>query len=540
MKFPLFPYQQDGYDLFMERGTELLAFDTGLGKTATGIAIAEELLETRRTRRVLLVVPSSLKLQWAKSLAKFTDLPSRELRVKDETITVPTAESCAIIDGDPAKRKRQYAAARDWRCEYVITGYDQVVSDWRDIKRLGCDLVILDEASAIKTPGAARSKAVKRHLQVPYRLALTATPIENRPEEVFSIMQWVDETVLGRYDRFEHTYIERDPWGKVSRYKNLDTLHERLSLAMVRKTREDPEVAKYMPEVDTDVWRVDLDWPTTAAYRAMLADLLASYDDVSGFGSFNVDAHYGAARDDKRGDKSALGRLMSIHGSIEMLLNHPMLLAESARLFQTTDDRGSKYAAQLMLDAFELPATTPKLDFLVQQCQAILGEDGRAKVLVFSKSKLMLRLMRDRLAPYECVIYDGDMTVREKEAAVSKFESDPDVRFFLSSHAGAYGVDMPFANWLINYDIPWGAGLARQINGRHVRASSEFDVVHIRDMVLAGTIEERKLAGRNFKNQVSGLVIDGKSGKSELANDLQSLKKHAESVLDTESTDELL
>lgn len=535
----LYPYQRDAFGRFLERGNLLLAFDTGLGKTATAIAAAEELLELREIRKALLVVPANLKLQWARSLAKFTDLPTTEIRVKDETITIPSPEWCVIIDGTPGQRERQYKRARYDSVEYVITGYDQVVSDYRRIKQLGAEFVVLDEASAIKTPGTKRTGAVKRHLKVPYRLALTATPIENRPEEVYSIMQWVDETVLGRHDYFDKAYINRNPWGAVESYKHLDTLHEKLAVAMVRKTRLDPEVSPYMPDVNTGVWHVPMDGPTRDAYKHMANDLLAAYDAVGDLGgSFDVHAHYGMAfaRDDKRGDKSALGRLMSIHGCMEMLLAHPDLLARSAHLYETTPDRGSKYASELKLSGFELPTTTPKLDYLVRAVEEILARDPGAKVLVFTWFKGLLPLMSYRFAKlgYASVTYDGDMSVKEKEAAVVRFKTNPGVRLFLSSHAGAYGTDLPEANWLVNYDIPWGAGKATQINGRHVRASSEFEEVHVRDMVVTDSVESRKLGQKNFKGDIAAGVIDGKRGRAALKNEVQTLKKHAEELLEEE------
>jgi SNF2 family DNA or RNA helicase len=546
LTFELFPYQVEAFDAFMARSSLLLALDTGLGKTATATAISEKLLERRQVFKSLYIVPASLKLQWAMALAKSTDLPATEILVKGEKVVIPDPSACVIVDGTPERRARLYELAKARSVEYVIVGYDQAVTEWRQIKALGCEFVVLDEASAIKTPGTKRSRAIKRHFRdVPFRLALTATPIENRPEEVFSIMSWVDETVLGRYDYFDKTFIERDVFGNVTRYKHLDLFHEKLSRAMVRKTREDPEVAPFLPEVRHEVWNVELDDETWDAYKAMLADLLAAYDDVSNIGSFNVDAHYGlAARDDKRGDKSSLGRLMSIHECMQLLLNHPTLVAQSASLFQTTTDRGSKYAASLMLDGFRLPSAQPKLDLLFRKVTAILDRDPAAKVIIFTRYKLMLRIIQDILAGfghgYASEIYDGDLTAREKQAAVTRFKQRPEIRLLLSSHAGAYGVDLPEASWLVNYDDPQGAGIARQINGRHVRASSTHEVVWIVNMLCEGTIEERKHAQLEFKGDISSHIIDGNVRDSgELMSEVMSLKSHAQSVLDPDGTSEI-
>lgn len=527
----LYPYQAQALDRFLGRGNLLLAFDTGLGKTLTSIAAAEHLLAAGEAYRVLIVVPASLKYQWARSLAKFTDIPAADIKVKGETMTVADPGSCAVIDGPPARREKQYRAARGPACEYVICGYEQAVSDCRHLRRLRPDLVILDEASAIKTPGTKRSKAVRRHFAAPYRLALTATPVENRPEEIYSIMRWVDEDLLGRHDLFDRAYITRDAWGGVLGYKNLDILHRRLAPALVRRTRADPDVASYMPDVTAGTWRAEMDEPTRQAYAGMARDLVAAYDALQPSGEgFSVDAHYGMAPGDPRGDKSALGRLVSVRGCMEMLLAHPAVIDKSARDYIGTDDRGSAYAALLAASGrLDWPWTSPKLDVLTANCREILDEDPDAKILVFTWFRQMLPLMHARfaLAGHRCVLYHGDLTAKDKEAAVAKFGSDPGTRLFLSSHAGAYGVDMPMANWLVNYDIPWGAGKAVQINGRHVRASSEFEGVHVRDLVVTGTVEERRLSGKAFKGAVMAGIIDGTAAPGGLKPDAEDLRGHA-------------
>jgi SNF2 family DNA or RNA helicase len=140
----------------------------------------------------------------------------------------------------------------DWRAsgvDYIILNYEQIVNDWDAIKNLPRGFVVLDEATAIKSFRSKRSKAVKRLTSSPYRYALTGTPIENgKPEELFSIMQFVDAGVLGRFDIFDSAFIVRNNWGGVQRYRNLPTLHEKLQEACVRKTQKDEDVAPYLPD----------------------------------------------------------------------------------------------------------------------------------------------------------------------------------------------------------------------------------------------------------------------------------------------------
>jgi SNF2 family DNA or RNA helicase len=131
------------------------------------------------------------------------------------------------------------------------------------------------------------------------------------------------------------------------------------------------------------------------------------------------------------------------------------------------------------------------------------------------------------------VVYHGGMSNRDKAAAVDKFLTDPNIRVFISSHAGAYGVDMPSANWLINFDIPWGAGLAKQINGRHVRASSQHDIVYVIDVVTEFSIEERKVVVKAFKNALADAGIDGKTATGVVVNDVEALREHCIDFVDT-------
>ena len=101
----------------------------------------------------------------------------------------------------------------------------------------------------------------------------------------------------------------------------------------------------------------------------------------------------------------------------------------------------------------------------------------------------MVDLIHDKLGG---TTYTGRMNAKEKEKSKEKFLLDPDCRVFISSDAGGYGVDLPNANLLINYDLPWSAGLTMQRNGRIKRASSRWPSVTIQDMLIEGSIEERQ------------------------------------------------
>jgi SNF2 family DNA or RNA helicase len=515
-------YQRAPVDRLLERGNLLCALDTGGGKTIISIAAAEELLELGRIKRVLIICPANLKSQWAEKLAEFTDLPSTVKKLSGTSITIAAEPGCVVIDGTPARRKKLYTVAE--RAEYVIVGYDAPLLEPSCIRRLNAEMIILDEASAIKTFAARRSKNYKRDLMVPYRLALTATPVENRPDELYSIMQWVDPDVLGRWDFFDAAYIERNKYtNAVEGYKNLDVLNKKVEPAMFRLSADDAELAQHLPAQQKLTWHAELTEDERVVYR-MVARLL--YDELCSLpagAARDLGAYY-AGRRVKDSGLSGAGRVMAKHQALEMFLDHPCLLAWSATRYEDTHGAEGSEFAHDMAGIHDLESmASSKSARLVYEVGKIWLNDPRAKVIIFSQYKHMLDLLEFEL-DVEASVYTGDLSTRAKAAAVARFRQDPECNLLLSSHAGAYGTDVPEARWLINYDLPWSHGKAHQINGRNRRVSSTFDSINTVNLLVSGTIEERKAYQVGQKSDVAGAIIDG-TGNGHIPNVVTSLKQ---------------
>jgi SNF2 family DNA or RNA helicase len=113
------------------------------------------------------------------------------------------------------------------------------------------------------------------------------------------------------------------------------------------------------------------------------------------------------------------------------------------------------------------------------------------------------------------VLVNGDMSNKAKDVAKRRFQTDPKCRLFLSSDAGGYGVDLPQAQYLISYDLPWSAGALAQRNARIIRLSSTFDTVTIFSLLMKGSIEERQYDMLAQKNLIASAVVDGKGADSD-------------------------
>ena len=525
----LYPYQSLGVDQFLARGNLLAAGGMGVGKTVMSIAIAEELL-VGDINTALIVVPANLKNQWAMALAQFTDLPTMEKKVRNRIITIPEAPACVIIDGTPAQRDKQYGSITS-DTDYVICGYANILDDTYLLTPLDYDFIVLDEASVIKNPGAQITECMKALFMPEYRLALTGTPVENRPEELFSIMQWVDPSVLGRWEFFEHTYVDRHYNGRVVKYKSLPILHARVAPAMWRKTRNDPEVSPYFPEIDEDEWYVPLEGELKRVYNTMGLDLYGKLKATRGAKRFDPSSVYTGGKLD---EGTKVGKIMARHQALEMLLDHPDLVVHSAQRYQEGQGNGSRYCydvwqAGLLDDLLE----SQKCDYLAGKVAEILSFDDKSKILIYTRFVPMLDILEDILG-VPCVQYHGGMNTNAKAAATQRFTDDPDCRVFLSSWAGAYGCDMYSANYLINLDLAQSSGRADQINGRHDRPSSEFNHIFVRNLIVEDSIEERNLLRLGWKRKVAAATVDGHGADrlGRVENTLISLTEFLESTLD--------
>lgn len=519
-KGTLLPYQPEAVDRMCERAYMLVAYDLGLGKTVITIAAIERLMDERKIKEPgLIICLSSLKYQWANQIEKFTDGTSNAL----------------VIDGTPKKRAEQYAKAMDWRTsgvDYIILNYEQVVNDWDKVRQLPRGFVVLDEATAIKSFRSKRSKHVKRLLHTPYRFALTGTPIENgKPEELYSIMQFVDPTVLGRFDIFDAAFIVRNSWGGVQHYRNLPTLHNKMKEASVRKAQKDPDVAPYLPDaIHQDPIKIHLDRKTAKVYSRVLNDLVNDLDEAQSlFGAnFNLLVHYG--EEGKRGgpEDEMRGKIMSKIGMLKMLCSHPDLIRTSASKFHQMNGEGSSYAAELVTNGvLDDVLSSPKLDYLIQYVKDFLDQDEANKVVIFATYVDMLDKIADALGREQCRLYSGKLDAKTKEDNKVAFNTDPNIRVLISSDAGGYGVDLPAANLLINYDLPWSSGTATQRNGRIKRASSTWPSIVIVDILIEGSIEVRQWEALQQKSAVASAVIDGEGidKDGELALTIGSLKQ---------------
>jgi SNF2 family DNA or RNA helicase len=500
------PYQTEAVAQMVAKQRMLVAYEMGLGKTPMTIAAVEELREAGKINGpVLVLCLASLKYQWQKEVAKFTDT------------------TAIVIDGTPKQRAEQYSQVGEHG--YTVMNYEQVVNDWDTVKDFKFAGIICDEATAIKGFRAKRAKKVKELAKpVPVKFALTGTPIENgRPEELYSIMQFVDSSILGRFDLFDKAFIVRNHFGGVDRYRNLPVLHKTLSTASVRKSQKDADVAPYLPNaIYREPLLIPLDSKAQKVYNYISEDLMQLLIQArETFGSgFNLASHYGQLNKADDPMNELRGQIMSRITAMRMLCSTPVALRESARLAEEGNG-GSGYAHSISSMLEDL-LKKPKLDATITYLKDHLEIDPSYKAVVFASYLGAVTDLKSALqkAGIEAVEYTGKMNAKEKEDAKVLFQTTDRVRVFISSDAGGYGVDLPQANLLVNYDQPWSAGLAVQRNGRINRASSTWHTITIQDILIKDSIEQRQYDTLKQKSNIAGAILDGEGINSKGGVDL--------------------
>ena len=443
LKRPLLPYQTEGvlHLAFGERA--LLADDMGLGKTVQAIAASALLRDLRGIERVLVVSPASLKAEWEEQIATFSDFPA------------------TVVFGSPQARRAAYAR----HTFFTLCNYEQIVTDRRELlETLRPDLVILDEAQRIKNWQTKTANAVKK-LDSRYAFVLTGTPLENRIDEIYSIVQFLDPELLGPLFRFNRDFYELDERGRPIGHRNLDVLANRVSSVMLRRRKEDVE--NELPGRTTKTFFVPMTEAQLDAYEGyeFLARRLAAV----------------AARRPLTPEEFKL--LQGHLACMRMICDTPYIL----------DGRRHE---------------CPKMEE-IERLLPDLMDDPERKIIIFSEWVRMLELVRDYAAEagIEFAWHTGSVPQLRRRAEIKRFREDPDCRLFLSSESGGVGLNLQAADTVINLDQPWNPARLEQRIARAWR-KHQTRPVNVINLVSEHTIEHRMLGLLDAKRTLAEGVLD--------------------------------
>lgn len=443
----------------------ILADEMGLGKTVQALAFFQSLADARgkkeARRPVLIVAPTSVITNWSYEIKKFT----------------PDA-SVLMLHGPGRKAHFDDIPKYD----FVLTSYALLRLDRYDLERHEFSYLVLDEAQNIKNPLATTTKAAKA-LRARRRVALTGTPTENRPMELWSIMDFLMPGYLGSYEFFR-TNIERPILEGGTSVEVAQLLNAKTRPFILRRLKADVE--KELPPKMESVLHVEMTPSQKHIYTQILNEVRPKvFEAIS-----------------KKGIQGASVSILAALLRLRQVCNHPN-----------------------SIDAFsEVPGfDSGKFNLLKDLTQEAL-ESGR-KILLFSQFRGMLSIIRTWLDEMGTEYLYLDGATRNRQELIDKFSQDDSVRLFLISlKAGGAGLNLMAADTVIIYDPWWNPAVESQAVDRAHRIG-QTKTVSVYRLVTEDSVEQKIMALKAKKSKIVDALINenGLSTVKLTKGDLESL-----------------
>ncbi len=444
---PLYPYQKEGVRFAVKAGKAIIADEMGLGKTVQAICCAEIYLRQQMVENVLIVCPTSLKYQWKSEIEKWT------------------GRATVLIEGYATRRLELYQAA----APYKIVSYQSLANDIKSLNRLSVDLLIMDEVQRLKNWNTGLAQAVRR-IDSHYSVLLSGTPLENKLDELVSIVQLADPYCLSPLYRFRHEHIVTDPLtGKAIGYKNLSDIRQRLSGTLIRRTKQ--SVRLQLPGRTDQYLLIPMTQQQSSRHeelRTAVARLVSKWARTKFL-----------SEEERR-------RMLLMLGQMRMLADSTFIIDQN---LDTRHDVKVSEAMNILSDALE-------------------GSD--TKVVIFSEWERMARLMAMELNArgLSYAFLHGGVEDRKRNDIIEHFQNDSQCRIFLSTDTGSTGLNLQTAGILINLDLPWNPAVLEQRIGRIYRIGQD-EPIQVLNLVSKDSIEERMIDRLRFKRSLFEGALDG-------------------------------
>lgn len=442
LKAELRPYQEVGvrwlgFAAALGLGA-CLADDMGLGKTiqVLGFLLARKKAGLARGP-ALLVVPASLLGNWQAEIERFA--PSLRVQVAHNSAgggPIAPDENDLVILTYAGLSRSTWAAGVEW------------------------DAVILDEAQAVKNPGARQTRAVKA-LKSRARIALTGTPVENRPLDLWSIFDFLNPGLLGSAKAFGR-------FVKALGKSGYAPLRELTRPYLLRRLKTDKSIIRDLPDKTEVTAYCGLSQKQAALYQQSLDDLKQRLAEVSGI--------------ERR------GLVLASLTRLKQICNHP---------------------SQWLRDGSFVPAASGKFKRLGAICEEIASRQERA--LVFTQFRELTAPLAEHLRAVfgaEGLVLHGGTPVGERKTLVDRFQRGDAPFFVLSTKAGGVGLNLTAAAHVIHFDRWWNPAVEDQATDRAFRIGQQRNVL-VHKFVCRGTVEERIDEMLARKKRVAGELLEG-------------------------------
>ncbi|MBW4505426.1 MAG: DEAD/DEAH box helicase [Scytonematopsis contorta HA4267-MV1] len=449
------PYQARGvaWLSFLERWGlgACLADDMGLGKTVQFIALMLHLKEEEAIENpTLLVCPTSVLGNWEREVNKFAP----KLKVLQ-------------YHGDKRPKGKAFLEIIN-KYDLVITSYSLVHRDLKILQSTCWQNIVLDEAQNVKNADAKQSQAI-RQLQSKFRIALTGTPVENRLQELWSILDFLNPGYLGNKQFFQRRFaIPIEKYGDAS---SLNQLRSLVQPFILRRLKSDRDIIQDLPEKQEMTVFCGLSPEQATLYQRVVEDSLAEIDDAEGL--------------------QRRGMILGLLVKLKQICNHPGQYLKETNILQ--------------------PRLSGKLLRLQEMLDEVVSAGDRA--LIFTQfaewGKLLKPYLEKQLARETLFLY-GSTSKKQREEMIDRFQNDPQAPsvMILSLKAGGVGLNLTRANHVFHFDRWWNPAVENQATDRVFRIGQTRNV-QVHKFVCTGTLEEKIHDMIESKKQLAEQVVGG-------------------------------
>ncbi len=459
----LYPHQEEAVLQILQQmgGSALIADEVGLGKTIIACTVLCELAIRNLVNSVLIIVPPSLTVQWQMELEEKFNL-----------------EIPVVASG-------KYG---DWDQSQFITSINLAALNPKKILNRTWDLIILDEAHRAKNRDT-KTWGVLNRLKKKYMLGLTATPMENFLTDIYGIMTLLKPGLFGTYRDFRRAYaVPKNKRG----CKDPISLRRQLNTAMIRRRRGEVK-GIFFPERVARTVRFDMQQGERELYDRISEYVISSYSELEDYQTRKKQIQEKYSINSERFFK----RKIWLHKFTLMLLQRR--LCSSATSVGTTLQSmiESRQEKQFDIESLDLLHDLRTLASQValhestkyQQVKTIL-ERLPNKAIIFTEFGDSLNFLEKNLQEdgFNFIKFYGGLSSQQRAETVREFQEKHDI--LISTDAGSEGLNLQFANALINFDLPWNPMRIEQRIGRVYRLTQEAEKVYIFNMASNDTIEQ--------------------------------------------------
>ena len=446
------PYQERGvaWLAFLERWGlgACLADDMGLGKSVQFIVFLLHLQEQNALEKpTLLVCPTSVMGNWQKEVKKFAP-------------TIKVLE----YHGDKRPKGKAFTEAVN-KHDIVITSYALIHRDIKLLKAIEWQIIVLDEAQNVKNSEAKQSQAV-RQLETTFRIALTGTPVENRLQELWSILDFLNPGYLGSKQFFQRRFAM--PIEKYGDTASLNQLRSLVQPFILRRLKSDKDIIQDLPDKQEMTVFCGLTSEQATLYQQLVDESLVAIESAEGL--------------------QRRGMILGLLVKLKQICNHP-----------------SQYLKLATLEKHH----SAKLQRLEEMLDEVLVEEDRALIFTqFAEWGKLLKPYLEKKLGREIFFLYGSTSKKQREEMIDRFQHDPQGPpiMILSLKAGGVGLNLTRANHVFHFDRWWNPAVENQATDRVFRIGQTRNV-QVHKFVCTGTLEEKINDMIESKKQLAEQVV---------------------------------